>query len=327
MTPVIGLRPISCTFLLLAVLAVGVLSANPCADAGSPAAAVGPSVDPAAESIATADTDLAERPQADARANEPGEPDPVRVERSGSGQVLQVSVGPARAECYGPFRRMCLIVDGQFFYEEIDGFTHEPGYDYRLRIERYDAFPGQKEPPQDAGRFGYRLVEVISKTRAAGSVREVSIAPTRVRCPKSDERCLIVDGRPRRDSIDGFVYEPGFDYRLRLEDFDGGTTRVVEVLAKSPATAVIEEITVGPWRVGCYEDAPITAACIVVDGEPYFGIVEGHARRHGYDYRLRVGRYDLFPDRAARPPELPKYGYLLLDVLSERPATETPASN
>ena len=29
---------------------------------------------------------------------------------------LEVTVGPARQECYGPFRRMCLIVDGGFFY-------------------------------------------------------------------------------------------------------------------------------------------------------------------------------------------------------------------
>ena len=75
-------------------------------------------------------------------------------------------MAPARQECYGPFLRMCLIVDGGFFYEEIDGFTHEPGYEYRLRIERYDAFPYRKEPPQDAGRYGYRLLEILSKTPA-----------------------------------------------------------------------------------------------------------------------------------------------------------------
>lgn len=42
---------------------------------------------------------------------------------------------PARRECHGPFRRMCLIVNGRFFYKEIDWFTHEPRYEYRLRIE------------------------------------------------------------------------------------------------------------------------------------------------------------------------------------------------
>ena len=248
-------------------------------------------------------------------------------ETRGSSRVLEVSVGPARRECYGPFRRMCLIVDGGFFYDEIEGFTHEPGYEYRLRIERYDAFPGQQEPPQDAGRYGYRLQEVLSKTRAAGSVTEATVAPTRVQCPKSDERCLLVDGRPVRNSIDGFDFEPGFDYRVRLEGFDDGTRRLLKIAEQIPAQSAVEEITVGPWRIGCYEDAPITAACIVVNGEPYYGVIEEFPRRHGFEYSLRVEKYDLFAGDAEPPPELPEYGYRLISVLSEMPASNPPSSN
>ena len=237
---------------------------------------------------------------------------------------MEVTVGPARQACYGPFRRMCLIVDGGFFYDEIDGFTHEPGYEYRLSIERYDAFPGQKEPPQDAGRYGYRLLEVLSKTRAAGLVREATVAPTRVQCPQSDEQCLLVDGRPVRDSIDGFTFQPGFDYRIRFESYDSGTQRLLDIVEQAPAQGDVEEIAVGPWRVGCYEGAPITAACIVVNGEPYYGVIEEFGRRHGYEYRLRVERYDLFPGEAGSPTELPKYGYRRIEVLSEMPAASPP---
>lgn len=32
----------------------------------------------------------------------------------------------------------------------------EPGYTYRLRIGKYDPWGGE-EPPQDAGRYAYRL--------------------------------------------------------------------------------------------------------------------------------------------------------------------------
>ena len=244
-----------------------------------------------------------------------------------SSSIREITVGPARQECYGPFRRMCLIMGGGFFYDEIDGFTHEPGYEYRLRIERYDAFPGQKEPPQDAGRYGYRLVEVISKTRAAGTVSEVTVAPTRVQCPKSDERCLLVDGRPRRNSIDGFQYVPGFEYQIRTESFEGGTRRLIEIVDRAPVTSTEVEITVGPWRVGCYENAPITAACIVVNDEPYYGVIGEFQRRHGFEYRLLVERYDLFPGVDEPPPKLPRYGYRLLEALSERPASNPPSSN
>ena len=334
MTPAVGRRLIGSTLFLLVGVAFGLIPLAGCAGSDSPSA---PAVQPAKTAVAPG-TGASEHREPDRSQTEPGEPGRERVDprviepedgdserrgRGRTGQVVQVSVGPARVECYGPFRRMCLIVDGQFFYEEIDGFNHEPGYEYRLRIERYDAFPGQKEPPQDAGIYGYRLVEVIAKTRAMGSVREVTVAPTRVQCPKSDEQCLLVDGRPLRNSVDGFDYQAGYDYLIRLEEFDGGTRRLVEVLNQSPAMGIVEEIALGPWRVGCYEDAPIRAACIVVNGEPYYGTVEGHARRHGYEYRLRAEKYDLFPE-AAPPPELPKYGYRLLKVLSEEPAKNPP---
>ncbi len=260
----------------------------------------------------------------DSRATEPEAIDgTIRT----SSRVQEINVGPARRECYGPFRRMCLIVDGGFFYEEIDGFTHEPGYEYRLRIERYDAFPGQKEPPQDAGRYGYRLLEVVSKTRASGQVQEATVAPARVQCPKSDEQCLLVDGRPVRDSIDGFTFRPGFDYRIRFESYESGTRRLLDIVEQAPAQSHVEEITVGPWRVVCYEDAPVTAACIVVNGEPYYGVIEEFPRGHGFEYRLSVERYDLFSGVTGPPPELPRYGYRLLAVLSEMPASHPPSAN
>ncbi len=79
-------------------------------------------------------------------------------------KVMEVTVGPKLLDCVGVGPRKCLEVNGQFFYEGIDGFMHEEGYSYRLEIEQYDAFPGEEEPPQDASRYGYRLIKVISKT-------------------------------------------------------------------------------------------------------------------------------------------------------------------
>ena len=236
-------------------------------------------------------------------------------------------MGPARQECYGPFRRMCLIVDGGFFYDEIDGFEHEPGYEYRLRIERYDAFPGQKEPPQDAGRYGYRLLETLSKTRVVGEIIEATIAPARVACPKSDELCLLVNGAPQTGAIAGFEFKAGYDHLIRYERYADGSRRLLDVLSQTPAEAAIEVITVGSGRVKCRENAPITAACIVVNDEPYYGNIEEFARRHGYEFTLRVEKYDLMPGVSVPPPESSKYGYRLLEVLSEQPAPfPTPAN-
>ena len=86
----------------------------------------------------------------------------VDVSRS---EALEVEVGPDLVDCVGVAPMKCMVVDGKFFYDRIEGFDFEEGYDYRLRIERYEAYPG-REPPQDASMYGYRLIEVLSKTPA-----------------------------------------------------------------------------------------------------------------------------------------------------------------
>ena len=58
-----------------------------------------------------------------------------------------------------------MVVDGELFYSVIEGFEYEAGYRYRLLIEQYDRFPGRTEIPQDTGRYGYRLVELLGKER------------------------------------------------------------------------------------------------------------------------------------------------------------------
>ena len=83
----------------------------------------------------------------------------------GDGVVREVTVGPELVACEGPFPQQCMVVDGELFYGVIEGFEYEAGYRYRLLIEQYDRFPGQTEIPQDTGRYGYRLVELLGKER------------------------------------------------------------------------------------------------------------------------------------------------------------------
>ncbi len=79
--------------------------------------------------------------------------------------VLEVSVGPELVDCVGIGPRKCLVVDGKFFYDSIAGFDYEPGYRYMIRMERFEAWPGSEEPPQDASRYGYRLIEILEKVQ------------------------------------------------------------------------------------------------------------------------------------------------------------------
>ena len=88
--------------------------------------------------------------------------DGVKVDKDAV-TIMEVTVGPRLLDCVGVGPMKCLEVNGGLFYDGINGFEYEEGYSYRLKIERYEAYPG-REPPQDASRYGYRLIEVLGKT-------------------------------------------------------------------------------------------------------------------------------------------------------------------
>ena len=91
---------------------------------------------------------------------------PLLLACGGSGEKvnLLVTVGSELEDCQGPPSMKCLVVNGELFYNTIEGFDHEEGYYYRLTIERQDLYPGG-EPPEGEARYRYRLVEIMDKER------------------------------------------------------------------------------------------------------------------------------------------------------------------
>ena len=81
------------------------------------------------------------------------------------GCVVEVVIEAELEDCVGVAPMRCMVVDGGLFYDEIEGFVHEAGFRYRVRMERYDPWGGE-EPPADASAWGYRLVEVLERVRA-----------------------------------------------------------------------------------------------------------------------------------------------------------------
>ena len=89
----------------------------------------------------------------------------VSCASSDDSEIFEFAVGPEIRDCVGVAPMRCMVGNGELFYDAIEGFDYVEGFDYLLRVERYDAWPDQEEPPRDASRYGYRLIEVISKTR------------------------------------------------------------------------------------------------------------------------------------------------------------------
>jgi heat shock protein HslJ len=79
-----------------------------------------------------------------------------------------VYVGPYQVPCTGVAPQMCMLVredpdkDWTMFYDQIQGFDYEPGYEYELRVQEEKL----ENPPADASSVRWVLVEVVSKERS-----------------------------------------------------------------------------------------------------------------------------------------------------------------
>ena len=88
-----------------------------------------------------------------------------------AGDTMTLYVGPELVECTGVAPQQCMQVkesaDGEyrFFYDAIEGFTFEPGYEYELlvSVDQVD------NPPADGSSLKYTLIEVVNKTPVAGA--------------------------------------------------------------------------------------------------------------------------------------------------------------
>jgi hypothetical protein len=80
-------------------------------------------------------------------------------------QTLTLHVAAALAPCTAVGPRECMQVRArpdlpwELFYDTIDGFTYEPGYQYELRVARRTI----PNPPQDVTGLAWRLLAVLQK--------------------------------------------------------------------------------------------------------------------------------------------------------------------
>ena len=64
-------------------------------------------------------------------------------------------------DCVGVGPQKCMVVNGNYFYDSIEGFEYEEGYNYEIKVNK-ELVEGQT--PQDTSKYNYILIEVISKT-------------------------------------------------------------------------------------------------------------------------------------------------------------------
>ena len=100
-----------------------------------------------------------------------GTPAPTTAQTTDLGRAAGVEktlfIAPERKPCTGVGPMQCLQVreavdrPWQHFYSEIEGFTHEPGYAYELRVREETVM----DPPADGSSLRWQLLDVVSKVR------------------------------------------------------------------------------------------------------------------------------------------------------------------
>ncbi|EEZ85899.1 DUF4377 domain-containing protein [Vibrio owensii] len=83
-------------------------------------------------------------------------------ESDDTAKVMTVNVGPELVDCVGVGPMKCMVVDGNYFYDQIDGFEFESGSEYTLKIKRTQRFTPENAPA-DASLYRYELIEVLEK--------------------------------------------------------------------------------------------------------------------------------------------------------------------
>lgn len=79
-----------------------------------------------------------------------------------------IYIAPEKRPCTGVGKMDCMLIktdkgqeNWQFFYNQIEGFDYEEGYEYELLIKETKI----DNPPADASSIKYTLVKVVMKRK------------------------------------------------------------------------------------------------------------------------------------------------------------------
>ena len=79
--------------------------------------------------------------------------------------VLNFEIGPQLINCQGFIHQKCMVVNGELFYNSIEGFDFELGYIYKVKVKREQICNPNviNNCPQDVGIYRYIFIEELSK--------------------------------------------------------------------------------------------------------------------------------------------------------------------
>lgn len=269
-------------------------------------------------------------------------------------EIVILFVGPEKVGCEGAGPQECYLVkenpedEWEFFYNEITGFNYEPGFDYEIEVEVTPV----ENPPADGSSLQYTWIRTLNKQpnpdyQAESDIIVLFVGPEKAECEgEGAQECYLVKQNPDDEwelfynEIEGFNYEPGFDYEIEVEVTPienppaGGsslqyswirTLNKVQNPDYQPAAAEVIWI-IGPELVDCVGVGPQKCMQIKEDPEAdwqlFYSNIEGFDYEEGNVYVIQV----LVEPVENPPADGSSLKYTLIEVIEQQPVETTDMS-
>ena len=114
--------------------------------------------------------------------------EPVDQGAQSSSEVNKMFVGPLLVDCEGEGPQKCMLVkenpedDYTLFYDQIEGFNYEAGFEYELEVEVEQV----ADPPAGGSSLKWSLIRILNKQPVAiapeGELKTIFVDPELVDC-------------------------------------------------------------------------------------------------------------------------------------------------
>ena len=163
-------------------------------------------------------------------AQTPGS-EPVDQGAQSDSEERTMFVGPVLVVCQGEGPQKCMLVrenpedEYTLFYDQIEGFDFEEGFEYELEVEVEQV----ADPPAGGSSLKWTLIRILNKQpvpiAAEGEQKTIYVGPELVDCVGvARQKCMQVKENPEDeytlfyDQIEGFEYEEGSEYQLIISE-------------------------------------------------------------------------------------------------------------
>ena len=167
-------------------------------------------------------------------------------ERSTESETETFEVADQRVYCEGVVPKKCLLVkredqlDFFRFYDEIENFTFEPGYQYTLEVEVVKI----PEPPKDTSGYKYTLKKVVKREQTDFRPENANLFLSKWILTKINgteletERAFLVFNK----TVDSFYGNTGCNSMSGQYELGGDTLRLSEISQTKRACADMQTV-------------------------------------------------------------------------------------